>query len=505
MAVLLAGGFVAAWGAGSFGYFLYLEHRLGFAAVEYLNLALPQRWPRHRIALGDFHVARAGACVDRHEYHQAISLLRAGLARSPANVRGRLLLADLFLAARRPDLAVPTLTDGLKFIPANPDYVRATLGLLLEQQQDARLLEIAAPLLSPGNAGASVQKLTALFAARAEYQLGRPARVAELIRRHALSGHPEAVALLARLDWDGGYRELAILRLQEHCRPSGADGPAHTQLAAFLRELGRWDDLQTLYVQRLAAAPLAFAPRIELLHLHHHRGDTARVDRDAAACFANFSRDPAALLMLADFAASTGRPHLAQQALDHATRLPLPDGNFRLMLAEAHLTARDYQTALDHLTGLAKAGAPATRPRSVLSGLQAIACFGLGLPDEARRHLTALLAQPHPRPDNLLAIARRLQATGQPRPAREVLARIALREPPHQPALDALVRLDLETGAIADLPGHLDRLLKTRRPPRDTLLLATKELGGDRHLFLPGQAALLASLRAALAAPGASP
>jgi len=486
------------WCALALGYWLFMKQIRGFTTAEYLNLVLPHRWPRHRAALGDFHIEQAVQLATRGDYHRALGLARAGLTHSPANAGGRLLLADLCLAARRSDLAVQTLADGLPRLAGEAAYLRRTFSLLLEQQQDSRLLELAAPLLAPGGGTLPTQPLIALFAARAEYQLGHPTRAAELIQRHDLAAHPEAAALLARIEWDRGYRDLAVLRLRDHCRPGADDGPAHAQLAAFLRESGRWDELQTFAVQRLAGAPLAFGPRLELLHLFHHRGDPARVDRDAAAGLAHFPRDPAALLMLADFAASTGRPALAGEVLAHALRARLPEGSFRLMLAEAHLAAREYEPALAVLGELVRTDA-AAGPPSVLSGLQTIGCFGLNRTDDAQRHLAALLSHPHPRPDNLLAIARRLRAIGRPGPAREVLARIAGNEPPHQPALDALVRLDLETGAIPDLPGHLESLLKTRHPARETLLLASAELGSDRHLFLPGQPAVLAALQAALA------
>ncbi len=503
--LLTTGGLILAWVTATAGFCLYLKYQRGFTEARYRNLVLPHRWPLHKVAWGDHYIQQAEQHVAKREYNQAVRLASSGLAKSPANLRGRLLLAELMLAARQPGQARQILADGLTHGSGDLDYLRATFGLLLEQQQDERLLQLAASLLAGGQLPPAAATLIALFAARAEYHLGRSARAEDMIRRHKLSAHSEAVALQARIDWDHGYRELAVLRLQEHCRQSVDDHPAQAQLAVFLRELGRWDDLQTLSVQRLAVAPLAFAPRIELLRLHHYRSDFARVERDAAACLANFSRDPAALLMLADFAASTGRPVLARQTLDLATRLRLPDGSFRLMLAEAHLTARDYGTALDHLIELTRADAPAAGPQSVLSGLQAIASYGLNRPDDARRHLTVLLAQSHPRSDNLLAIARRLQAAGQPGPAREVLARIAAVDPPHQPALDALVRLDLETGDIEALPGHLERLLKTRRPPPDTLRLAAAELGSDKHLLRPGQASLLATLQAALAGHSPGP
>jgi hypothetical protein len=79
------------------------------------------------------------------------------------------------------------------------------------------------------------------------------------------------------------------------------------------------------------------------------------------------------------------------------------------------------------------------------------------------------------------------------------LGRAVETDPLNQAALAGLIRLELDTGAVVRLPAHLGQFLRTRQPSREILSRARATLGSDRHLLLPGQADLLASVQTALA------
>ncbi|MDI1251418.1 MAG: tetratricopeptide repeat protein [Lacunisphaera sp.] len=495
LALCGASGVIVFWLTATLGAWVFVKYHRDFPEVRYIDLLLPSRWPAYRISEGNHYIAQAGQLLRQNEVNAALHRLRAGVARAPANGQGRLTLAGLYLAGRRPDLARDLMLDGLPHRPEDPGYLQSTLSLLLELQEDARLLEVADRLLtSPLHA--SLHPLAATYAATASYHRGNYDRAEDLIIRHQLRDSAEGTALLARIEWERGYPELAVLRLGDLLdRQPDHDG-ARTLLAGYYRELGRTGELESTLVERLAGNPLAPAPRIEFLHLYHQRGDQARLERDTEAYLTQFQHDYPALLLLADFAAHTGRPGLARRVQQVVMDRRENNGAPALLVAEAHLVAGEYQAALGLIEGYARDYPEWTRQfAAVFHGLQAVALCGLGRMDEARLCLDHLLAQKNLRADNLVAVAGRLAAHGAPDLARAALGRAVEADPLNQAALTHLLRLELDTGNLAAVPAHLELYLRTRKPARDILSRTYAALGSDRYLFLPQQPGLLAALR----------
>ena len=500
LALLGAIAAVVVWLIAALGVWLFVKYHRDFPGVRYVDLLLPHRWPAYRISAGHHYITRAELLLRQGEVHAALHQLRAGVARAPAHAKGRLPPASLYLSGRRPDLARDLMLDGLPHRPDDPAYLRSTLSLLLEIQEDARLLEVADRLLaSPTHA--PLHPIIATYAATASYYRGNYDRAEDLIARHRLRDTPDGATLLARIEWERGYPELAVLRLGDLLtRLPGHDG-ARTLLAGYYRELGRSGELESTLVERLAGDPLAPAPRIDHLHLLHQRGDRTRLDRDTEAYLTQFRHDSPALLLLADFAAHTGRPALARRVQQIFMDRRENNGAPALLVAEAHLVAGEYQAALGLIDGYSRDYPEWTwQFASVLKGLQAVALVGLGKMDEARLCLDHLLAQKNLRADNLVALANRLAGLGARDLARAALGRAVEADPRNQAALTHLLRLELDTGNLAALPARLELYLRTRKPSREILSRTYAALGSDRNLFLPRQPELLASLRQTLAA-----
>ncbi|MDI1320415.1 MAG: tetratricopeptide repeat protein [bacterium] len=487
------------WLAAVLGAWLFVKYYRHIPAVRYADLLLPTRWPAYRTSEGNYYIAHAADLLKKGEANAALYQLRAGLAKAPANAGGRTTLAGLYLALRRPDLARDLLLDGLRYLPDDPAYLQATLSFLLEFQEDAKLLEVAGQQLdSPRRA--AIHPVAAIYAATAAYYRGNYDRAEDLIMQYRLRDTAEGATLLARIEWERGYPELALLRLDALLALQPGHDGARALLASYYRALGRTSALESAIVERLVSDPLAPAPRIEYLRLHAQRGDRAKLDRDLETYLSQFQHDPTALLLLADFAAATGRPALARRVQQIFSDRPENNGAPALMVAEAHIVAGEYQAALGLITDYARDYPEwASQFASVFNGLQAVALYGLGKKDEARLPLDHLLAQKNLRADHLVAVSNRLAALGARDLALAALGRAVEADPLNQAALTNLLRLELDTGSLAALPAHLARFLHTRQPSREILARAYATLGSDRYLFFPPQAGQLAALRTALA------
>lgn len=486
------------WLAAVAGAFSFLKYKRGFTEVRFADMALPHRWPRFEVNRGNHYVTQAEQQLRNRDANGALSLLRAGLGKSPGNLRGRLLLADLYRQARRPDLARETFAEGMPHLKNDIHYAGAFLDFLSEQQDDTAIIAFATSTLDEHPA-APLQTLLLHHAAQAAYQRGNYDLADDFLSRLRSASPGTNLPLQAQVDWARGLNDLAVLRLSHHLTTHPGDTTARALLCDYYRQLSRTTDWQTTVVAGLAADPLAPGFRIEQLRILHHQGATDRFQRYAGDFFTQFADTPAALLQLAGFAAESGQPALArrvQAALPSDSEACL---TATLLVAEAQLAAHDCVPALAALDAAVRTyPIRAEAVTASIHGLRAIALHGCDRPDEARLHLESLLSQPHLRVDVLTTLARRLDAVHARESALLLLARALKDDPLNEPALGLLLGYSLEADDPAAVVAHLEPYLRLRQPSPQLLGRARDLLGSDRHLFFEPQARTLAALSTAL-------
>lgn len=490
-----AGMTVAAWA--------FVKYRRGVEMVAYADIALPWRWPDYQTKRGEHAIGLAFALLERGKFDQGLHHLRVGLARAPAHRDGRLLLAQIMAHNRRNDLARGILIDGLKFHRADPDYVGPVLEFLLARQADEEVMTLGNQILANRDGSPAMREIAALNAARAAYYRGRYEQADAYLRQAGLTANPNATLLIARMDWERGYRELALLTLRELHRQHPENEAVYVQLGELLRDAGLPDEARRVTVLHLVAhpeCPRAAIARLLDLQKQNREEELQIATRDTLRTFAD---DPAGLLALGDFAATTGRVDLAREVLtaarDHRQTDETP---MQLMLVESMLVATRHAEALASVQLLLKQPGVGQPLANVAQGLLALAHYGLGDPVSGQSALMSLMVQPDLRAESLLAVANRLVTMDQKTPARELLARAVTVDPQNQAALVRLIELDLDAENVAALPESLRRLLTLRKPPGHVLDTAHRLLRQDRFLFLPGRSALLDELSRARARSG---
>lgn len=473
----------------------YLRYRQDIRTVALLWVVNPSKWQEVRRAIGDNYLRQADTAMVKKEFEKALHLYRSGLARSPRNTNGRISLAQLYLAYRRPELARAVFADNIAQFADQRTYLQTALEFLLRFQFDADLATACQQLLA-ADLSPPERELVALFAATVSFHRGNYDRMEELLRQENLTSSPQGALLLARADFERGYADLALLRLQDLSQREDVADETFVLTGQIRRQLGQMRELELNATQRLANNPLSHSPRIDFLFLHHQRKDEAALAREVSNYLSLFRRDQTALLALADFAANTARPSLASQIQKLFAENGWPTDATNLLTAEAYISAEKFAEGLDALQGAARLDPEgAKRLSTVYDSLYAVALFGLNRSDEARLHLEHLLAQPNLRAENLQAVASRLTTLGQRSHARAVLARAAEIDPLNQVALSELVRLDALGRHFDTLPSRVRRLLEMRKPSREVLNLASQALGSDLNLFHPEQTSLLSELR----------
>lgn len=480
--------------------FSFIRFQQEVPAVGFFDFVAPSRWPRVRVARGDHHISTARKQLEKGQRLQALLLLRVGIMRSPGNRDGRLLLAQLLMEAGRPELARQTLFEGLAFHHEDPAYLRPFFSFLFQRQRDAAVVAIARKYLPPVPAATERDQLYSLAAATAAYFRGNFDLAEDFLRAQpGLAEAGDGRLLTAKIEWERGYHDLALLNLRELAAAQPDDAEIHAELVSHLDRADRPDEVRRAALAFQIAHPTLPGPRLELLRAYQRAGDAPHVARETDAFLRDFIGDAGALLALADFAANTGDVALARRLTTIARTQQFAWEPHAILAVEARVVARDFSDALEAARDLLRDNPDwTTRFGPVLSSLQAIAHFGLGDTESASLMLTNYLNQSYLRAENLLAIAQRLVDVDAGEYARQTLLRAITADPLNQPALTRLVELDLNLNRIDELPAHLGRLLAMRKPSPDILRVAQHKLGSDLFLFSAERPAVLESVRVAL-------
>lgn len=484
------------FGLTTIGWF-FIKYRRGFTDVSYLDIVFPTRWRQHQQKMGDFYVARAKLLFSQGDYASGGDFLRAGVARSPENIDGQVLLANFYAALDRPDLARAVWEQNFEKLKLNSAHLRASLSFFAGLREDKIILEKCLALLNSGNAlDQATQHMLAAHAADAAFNLGDYQEAEQLVRRFLPTNSVDTTLITTKIEWDRGYRDLALQNLRAAITRFPEEDALRTTELVFLRLNGDVNAWANAVIERIVANPDSGEAYIEYIHLLRAQQKHERASAEAESYLQRFSQNPTALLALADFAAKTGQPKIALQ-VQHLLENRGPFGApASLMVIEAHVMAHDYQTAISLCADYAtKSPEWVIQYAAVLHGLQAIAYNGLGKKDEARLQLGLLFDQRNLRAENLVAVASQLSAQGSRDLALETLARAVEADPRNESALTNLIQTQLDLHETAEITQHLPQFLANRKPSRELATKIYRELGSDQHLFDPQHAAHLASLK----------
>lgn len=480
---VLAGLYAA--GAASLG--IYYKHIRGFSDVRYRDVAMPNRWHRVNATIGHHLIALALESFQRHDYPAGLHLLRAGLRKAPTHRGARWALAQIHFERGEYEAAQNLLMSGLAHHSRDPDYVAKLLQFLFRRQLDTIAKEICDRLLNGSDPSTPTTLALAAWGAASASQLrGHYDTAQDYLIHYRLDQGREGRLLLARIEWERNYRELALNHLRALAGEFPGDEEIHLQLAEYLHTSELRDERRRLLMLLALARPDLARPRIERLRDYDPRKDANQLARESAYLLRDFADNPAGLLALGDYASATGNVALARQV---QSRLPDQGASAdaaALLVAEAKQATGDFSGALADVESLQRRD-PALPPELVTAalGLQTVAYFGLGQTAAGYASLQAFMLRPGLRPENLFVVSRRLAELQALPAARSALAKAVAIDPLNQSALTALIELELQTDELDEIPGLIHQLLQMRKPAPTTLRAVQHALSRDYLLFSP--------------------
>ena len=483
--------------------FLHFKYNKEFDEVSYTKMLtlLPFGLNEHRVTLGNYHIEKGLEEVKEGNYRDALRLLRLGVARAPANLEGRRVLAEFYeIALKRHDIAADQLLKGLEQDGIEDlDYLKQTLRVLLRYQMDEEIQNLADKYLPEAPDLTDINRTLAFGAANANYLRGNYDRADDYLITYKLLESLEGVLLSAQISWDRGNQIAAITKLKESIRRFPNSEPLLMQLSRYHRELGQIDEARRYAILRNVSDPLSPAPRLELLYIYNKSGDIEREQRETLRMLQQFRDDEAAFQALANFAADTGNIDLARRTYEEALENEFNIDAFALLLIEAHLVDKDYEGALDFSEELLKERPDwLTQRWAIFNSLRAVASYGINRPDLGEIYLQDFLNEALNQPQTYLAVARRFSSVDRYQQSRKVLMLAYQKAPTNQKVLSELIRAELTVGSTENLNRLLSRFLQMRRPQMDLLFEAYRKLGSDRFIFTLDRESLLLQLSALL-------
>jgi Tfp pilus assembly protein PilF len=358
---------VAAYFTGAAALWFWLERR-PHNFVSYTDLILPARWDEIDGKRGRAMIAEGLDDIQAQRWGEGMQKLRVGIARHPDEIKGRLVLAEIFLAIRARKLAVETYDGGLAAQYPGRAYIEAMIRVA-SQAEDfdwwLRTCERALVLVGDEPAQADErrwlvrQKLSALLAAgRADEALQLAESAGELhsptigeFRVMALlkAGRPaDAVRLLD--EWSAraeGRVEAQVLRLQVRAYREAGDFAGMERALQALRALSPADSRTYVYgiVQNTLAG----------------RADEATEGMEQF--FLRFGSRSQDVQMLAAPLAEIAALDPLRRVVAHAERQGFDMAVFRRHLCDAHISQSQWREAAGVLAAMDAEMDPGKNPQ----------------------------------------------------------------------------------------------------------------------------------------------
>ena len=492
---------VLGWFALAGALYLHFKYNREFDQASYVKMLtlLPFGLDAHRVEMGNFHIERGLAEMKEGNYRDALRLLRLGVARAPANLQGRLALAEFYeIALKRHDVATNLLLEGIELGGIEDiDYLKQTLRVLLHYQMDEKVQNLADKYLPDEPELTDINRMLAFSAANANYLRGNYDLADNYTINYNLLESLEGVLLSAQISWERGNKIAAITMMENSIKKFPNSEPLLLLLSRCHRELGEIDKARRYAMLRNLSKPLSAATRVELLYIYNQTRDFESEQRESERVLQQFRNDGPALQTLANFAADTGNIDLARRTYEEALENEYEINPFALLLVEAHLVDQDYQGAIDFSEELIKERPDwLSRRWALFSSLRAVASYGMNRPDLGEIYLQEFVDAKNNNSQTYIAVARRFTKIERYEQARIVLTDAYEKAPTNQKVLSELIRAELSVGNTENLNRLLSRLLQMRRPDKDLLVEAYTQLGSDRFIFTPNRQTLLLQLSA---------
>jgi len=449
---------------------------------------------------GEYDIDRAKKALEQGDLNAGIKYLYSGIARSPRNLEARRLLAQIYIARyRRNDYAVTVLETAVPYAYNDLSYMRLYLSLLLELSEDAKIVAVGEKILEIPDLTADVKKYLAMTISNTYALHGNYTKSDEFIKNYELEGATAAIRRLSLNQWEQGHREEAIKIAKDAISRVRNPEPLYGLLMNYYTSLSNFDEARHYAILRSVEKPFDIKQRIEFLRILEKSGETERVNRELETLYTQNIKDEKALLAIANFATDQRNIELMNKIYNTAIESSFSLAPFTLLMVETLITSKKYKDALAISEEIVR-----KKPSwlgsymDVFNCLRSAAYSGDGNNEMAGILINEVLKSKRVPPRTLITTAKRFSDLGDNSMAHKILSETVEANPRHQLALTRLIQIEILMGNSTNLDKNIFRLIQMRRPPRDLILEARKNLDSDLFIFTANREKVMEEIEALL-------
>jgi len=466
--------------------FVYIKHHKGWNNMSVLDaIEMPFNRGAVNEKYGEYDIQRAKDAMEQRNINAATKYLYSGLQRSPRNLEARKMLAKIYIAwYKRNDYAVTTLETAIPYAYNDFEYVRLYLSVLMELSEDAKIVAVGEKILEAPDLKSDIKKYIAMTISNIYALHGNYTKSDENIKNYDLYDLSPAVIRLSRNQWEQGHREEAIKIAKDAIPRIRNPEPIYGVLMNYYTSLGNFDEARHYAILRSIEKPFEVKQRIEFLRILEKSGETERVNRELDTLYMQNSKNEKALLTIANFATDQRNITLMNKIYNSAIDNGFSLAPFTLLMVETLITSQKYKDALAISEEIVrKKPSWLNSYMDVFNCLRSAAYSGDGNAEMAGILINEVLKSKKVPPRTLITTAKRFSDMGDKVMAHKILSETVENNPRHQLALTRLIQIEILMGNSTNLDKHIFRLIQMRRPPRDLILEARKNLDSDLFIF----------------------
>lgn len=494
IAFLLLG--MLGWIGKSVAFYYFFKEVREFEEVTFIDmLAFPLNRGAVRIHQGDYQIEQGKLALEREDYRRALGLLRDGVARSPENIFGRQLLAQIY-AGWRPELAVDIMVEGAQYGIGDEQYIQLLCLLLLNAKEDIRILELTEELLAQDIID-DVRQILLVSRLQAAIHRGEFALVKDLFETTNLKSTLDGIILGTRAYQRTGRHQIAADVLVSIIKnfPQGEIDVIYSQLVSVYKEMEAYDKAREAALELVIRNPMEWRQRIILIDILSASNLEERREKEISSMLQQHRNDEQAMIALAQLSAEYGNIRAASRLYEIALENGYALSLFSLTLAEAFINANEFQQAIDLCNELVQEDPTwLINAESSFNAIRSLAYYNLQNTELGDLYLKNFLETRQSRATQFFQAAKSFRKFGLDEAALRILREGFNRDDGDERILLALVEVEMAVGDQTDLHKHVSRLLELRRPEYSRLEGIYKGLKSDRFLFTQDRLGLLGNL-----------
>jgi tetratricopeptide (TPR) repeat protein len=476
---ILVGLLLSVWLFGSLGLYLFIKYPKGFDQIEFTDVAFPWNWDNVRPKWGNHFIETGLEHQQAGEWDKAFYFVRVGVAKAPANVEGRLALADMLFQANDIPYAVRVLEGGLDYASQDEEFWSKMISFLQYYQADQEIIRILQRGLDKSLIPESQTEIAKIALAKALYHQARYEDALEFVT--ANSNIPNQI-LRSQIHWEQGLESLAIQLMENLNRMFPNQREVIPQLTRFYDESGEKEKAYQLARNTYLSNPYSVGASVNYFRLR--KEDALQEVERFLERVPEILENQDALFTLANYLAEAGHhqklSELVEEGPDTFREAPM----VWFLQVESLVNAGEYQKAIDRLNS-----PPETvnqlipLHRILFHSLAMTSYFALGAADEGKGSMQQLFTSGHIRPATLLRLSRKLMEIGSEAEAEVVLKYLLKQNPGNHAALVEIIRIELMTGNTQQAIVKSIPMVENKSMPFQLKKELMTYLASDRQLY----------------------